>query len=371
MLSLQPHYFAKMLRLQNISLVQFRNYVQQNFVFTKNIVGICGANGVGKTNLLDAIYYLSFAKSYFSRNDVSSVHHHLQGFRISGDYLLKNDSLNVTCIFRETGKKEFLLDNDEYKKLSGHIGKLPCVMITPDDVELITGGSELRRRFIDVILSQINQQYLQILIDYNSFLLQRNSLLKQYAATGSMDDTLFNVITQQLAEKGSSIAAIRRDFLLEFLPLVLENYLQIADTDDKLNCIYQTQIVNNNLLQLLQQNLQADMALQRTGMGIHKDDVEITMGSNKFKIEASQGQRKSLLFAFKLSEWQVLQQHKGFAPILLLDDVFEKLDAHRMNNLLQRVTANTSAQVFITDTHKERLQKQLTELQKEFEVIEL
>jgi DNA replication and repair protein RecF len=264
-----------------------------------------------------------------------------------------------------------LQNNDEYKKLSEHIGKLPCVMIAPDDVELITGSSELRRKFIDVILSQINDSYLQHLIAYNNLLLQRNSMLKQYATSGNLDDVLFNIITEQFATKGTIIFQIRKAFLQNFLPTILSSYHQIANRNDALVCNYQSQLFNNNFLQLLQQNLQIDMLLQRTNIGIHKDDIEILMGSNKFKTEASQGQRKSLLFAFKLSEWQIIQQDKGFPPILLLDDVFEKLDAERMNNLLQIVSSQSDAQIFITDTHKDRLEHQLATLNKDFEIIEI
>ena len=358
-----------MLQLQNISLIQFRNYVQQSFQFNKNIVGIYGANGVGKTNLLDAIYYLSFSKSYFARTDGSNANHHLQGFRIEGNYLINNQKANVTCVVRENNKKEFLFDGDEYKKLSEHIGKLPSVMIAPDDVELITGSSELRRKFLDVILSQINDTYLQHLIAYNTILQQRNILLKQYAGTGNLDNTLFNIITEQLAIKGNIIYITRQSFLQEFIPIVLKNYQHIAGTTDSLFCNYQTQLSHQDFLKMLQQSLQTDMAVQRTTIGIHKDDIEILMGGNKFKTEASQGQRKSLLFAFKLSEWQTIQQHKGFAPILLLDDVFEKLDASRMNNLLLMIVANSGAQIFITDTHKERLEMQLSILNKPYEIL--
>jgi DNA replication and repair protein RecF len=360
-----------MLQLQHISLIQFRNYIQHNFQFTKNIIGICGRNGVGKTNLLDAIYYLSFSKSYFNRSDSSNVNHDLQGFRIEGNYVVNLQNINVTCIVRENNKKEFLFNKDEYKKLSEHIGKLPCVMIAPDDIELITGSSELRRKFIDVILAQTNENYLQHLIAYNNLLQQRNSLLKQYNITGNLDDVLFNIITEQLAVKGTMIFEIRQLFLQDFIPTILSSYQQIANTNDALVCNYQSQLFSNNFLQLLQQNLQTDMALQRTSIGIHKDDIEILMGSNKFKLEASQGQRKSLLFAFKLSEWKTIRQKKGLAPILLLDDVFEKLDADRMQNLLQIVSSQGDAQIFITDTHKERLESQLSTLKKDFEIVEI
>jgi DNA replication and repair protein RecF len=334
-------------------------------------VGICGANGTGKTNLLDAVYYLSFSKSYFSRTDSSNVYRSLQGFRIEGNYTLNNRSSNITCILRENNKKEFYFDKEEYKKLSEHIGKIPCVMIAPDDVELITGAGELRRKFIDVILSQINDHYIQYLITYNNLLQQRNSILKQCAVTKTLDITLLNVLTEQLAKFGTLIFEIRSVFLNTFLPLVTKLYCQIAATEnDNVSCSYQSQLQNNNLLYLLNKNLETDMFLQRTNTGIHKDDIEILMNGNKFKADASQGQRKSLLFALKLAEWQTLKQQKGFPPILLLDDVFEKLDAARMHNLMEMVSIE-DAQIFITDTHKERLEKQLLSLNKQFEIIEL
>lgn len=358
-----------MLQLQDISFVQFRNYLKQTFNFTKNIVGICGANGIGKTNLLDAIYYLSFSKSYFSRTDLSNAHHNLQGFRIDGNYLLNGYNTTVSCIVRENNKKEFSLNNEEYKKLSEHIGKLPCVMIAPDDIELISGANEIRRKFIDIILSQIDDTYLQYLIRYNSILIQRNSILKQYAITASIDDTLLNIITEQLAATGEIIFKKRNNFLANFIPLVLDNYLNIAKKNDAISCNYQTQLGNIDLLNLLKKNLQTDIAIQRTNIGIHKDDIEILMGANKFKTEASQGQKKSLLFAFKLSEWQTIKKHKNLSPILLLDDAFEKLDANRMKHLLQIVIGDENAQIFITDTHQERLYNQLSELKKPFEIV--
>lgn len=358
-------------QLQNISLTHYRNYISQQFFFNENIIGICGANGAGKTNLLDAIYYLSFSKGYFTRTDASNIHHNLQGFRIEGNYKIQDNPYNVTCILRENNKKEFYFNNEEYKKLSKHIGKIPCVMIAPDDIELITGSSEIRRKFIDVILSQINDDYLQYLISYNSFLQQRNSVLKQYGITQVLDETLFSILTEQLSKFGTLIFEIRTAFLNTFLPLVNKLYQQIASSEkEAIDCKYQSQLNNDNLLHLLSKNLQSDMYLQRTNIGIHKDDIDFLINDNKFKNEASQGQRKSLLFALKLAEWQTLYKQKGFPPLLLLDDVFEKLDADRMQNLME-IVSKEDAQIFITDTHKERLQQQLVSLNKSFEIIEI
>ncbi len=360
-----------MLQLQSISLIQFRNYVEQQFVFTQKIVGICGLNGSGKTNLLDAIYYLGFTKSYFSRSDAQSVNHGLFGMRLQGEFLLRNEPQNLLCIVRENNKKEFSVNDDPYKKFSEHIGRFPCVMIAPDDVALIVGGSEERRKFIDTILSQIDRAYLQHLIDYGKVLQQRNSLLKQAAEQSRIDEALLQIFNNQLSVKGDWLFKQRTIFLQDFLLLTQDFYTRIAGKDDSVAITYESDLQQAPMPQLLQNARQKDMALQRTTAGIHKDDLTIKMGQASFKTEASQGQRKSLLFALKLAEWQTLKTQKGFAPILLLDDVFEKLDEQRMHNLLQWVCAEDDGQVFITDTHASRLQQQLQAIDVKFQLIEL
>ena len=364
-------YFAYMLQLQQISLVQFRNYVQKQFAFTEKVVGICGLNGSGKTTLLDAIYYLGFTKSYFTRSDSQNVHHGLAGMRLQGNFLLNGEQQEVLSILRENNKKEFSLNGDEYKKFSEHIGKFPCVMIAPDDVALVVGGSEERRKFMDTILSQMDRGYLQQLIEYTKVLQQRNSLLKQSAEQGTINEALLGVFNEQLAAKGEWIFGQRTGFLQGFIALALQFYKRIAGKDDNVSITYESDLQGGNMLTLLQAARQKDLALQRTTAGIHKDDLEIRMGDTIFKNDASQGQRKSLLFALKLAEWQVLKTKKGFPPILLLDDVFEKLDEQRMHNLLQWVCTNDDGQVFITDTHPARLQQQLSAINVAFQLIEL
>jgi DNA replication and repair protein RecF len=365
------YYLAPLLQLQSISLYQFRNYLQHSLSFKERVVGICGLNGTGKTNLLDAIYYLSFTKSYFGRTDSQNVHHGLLGIRVEGNYALNEEPQQLTCIIRENNKKELSLNGEEYKKFSEHIGKLPCVMIAPDDVELVTGKSEERRKFIDTILSQINRQYLQHLIDYTKLLQQRNSLLKQASEQGKIDEALLGIYSEQLSTKGQYIFEQRKIFLEAFLPLVYTYYIKISGKDDGITARYESQLLDGDMKQLLQNSRQKDFTLQRTTVGIHKDDIELMMGNASFKSEASQGQRKSLLFALKLAEWQTLKTNKGFTPILLLDDVFEKLDEQRMHNLLHWVCKEDDGQVFITDTHKERLEKSLQEIEVGYQLIEL
>jgi DNA replication and repair protein RecF len=198
-------YFALMLMLKSLNLVQFRNYVQQRFDFTHRIIGIVGPNGTGKTNILDALYYLSFSKSYFNRPDAQNVHHSFQGMRIDGQYIIGDDDISITCILRENLKKEFYYDETAYSKLSHHIGKVPCVMIAPDDVQIITGTSEERRKLMDSLLSQLYPDYLQHLIQYNKVLLQRNSYLKLVAEQGNMDSIIIAAFNDQLVHHGNII----------------------------------------------------------------------------------------------------------------------------------------------------------------------
>lgn len=360
-----------MLFFQYIALTQFRNYIFQSFNISERVVGICGPNGSGKTNLLDAIHYLCFTKSYFSRPDTQSVHHDMQGLRIEGRVKKNDEEFKLVCILRENNRKEFWMDNEEYKKFSLHIGKFPCVMIAPDDVELITGSSEERRKFIDTILSEINQSYLQVLIDYNKILQQRNSLLKAAAEHNRLDESLLDILSKQLCDKGTQIFKWRSVFMKEFIPMVTEEYRNIAGKDDAVEVLYYSQLTNTDFKTLLDENRSRDIYLQRTGCGIHKDDMELYMNKQPFKSLASQGQRKSLLFALKLAEFSIIKQHKSFFPVLLLDDVFEKLDAERMQNLLHKVCKEKDIQVFITDTHKERLQQTLEELKVNYQLIEL
>ena len=360
-----------MLHLQNITIYQFKNYLQQNFHFNKNVIGIYGNNGMGKTNLLDAIYFLCFTKSYFSKTDSHIVHTGLQGMRLEGNFTRNGENENIVCIIRENNRKEMHHNGEEYKRFSAHIGRLPAVMIAPDDVELITGTSEIRRKYVDTLLSQLDHRYLQSLIDYNKVLQQRNSLLKAAAERGYIDDALLDILNAQLIKPAKYIFNCRKSFLHNYLPVVAKNYRQIAGTDEPLVLEYYSQLLEDDFEKLLVTFRQKDLMLQRTTTGIHKDDIELKLHDENFKNIASQGQRKSLLFALKLKEFEALKSAKGFAPVLLLDDVFEKLDAARMQNLLYHVCVQNNSQVFITDTHKERLQQALENLKMPFQLIGL
>lgn len=396
-------------RLTKITITQFKNYRFSGFSFTERVIGICGLNGKGKTNLLDAIYYLCFTKSYFSKTDILNIQFEKDGFRLEGtvapvipskhpmeessscaiapeegknegdqkdEYGVNRTALQkkqdqIVCIFRSAGKKEFLLNGVPYLKYSGHIGKYPCVMIAPDDIELITGGSEGRRRFIDTLLSQIDAEYLQQLIIYSKVLQQRNSLLKRFAGLGKTDWVLLEVLDGQLIQPGKYIHSVRTNFTAQLIPLVQRFYKQIANNEELVTLQYESQLNNAGFEAILNQYREKDFILQRTNGGIHKDDIGIRLNGQVFKNIASQGQRKSLLFALKLAEFELLKLNKGFAPLLLLDDIFEKLDNNRMRNLLNWVCNENDGQVFITDTHKERLEEAFSNLNTTCQVIEL
>ncbi len=381
-----------MLRFTKITITQFKNYDLSTFNFMERIIGICGLNGKGKTNLLDALYYLCFTKSYFTKSDASNSQFNSEGFRLEGAINThsattacsyneeipiekgvsnKNKTNKVTCIFRGTGKKEILLNEVPYLRFSEHIGKFPCVMIAPDDIELITGGSEVRRRYIDTLCCQIDMTYLQQLIIYTKVLQQRNSLLKKFAEQGKTDGTLLEVLDEQLIIPGNYIYAKRKELTKDLIPLVQEFYCRIANNKELITLQYESQLNATDFVSILKQCRQKDFNLQRSNGGIHKDDIAIQLNDQVFKTTASQGQRKSLLFALKLAEFELLKLSKGFAPVLLLDDVFEKLDDSRMQNLLQWVCNENEGQVFITDTHKERLEQAFLSLQSAYQIIDL
>ena len=356
--------------LNKIIITQFKNYAHSSFGFTERVAGICGLNGRGKTNLLDSIYYSCFTRSFFSRTDGSNIQFDKDGFRLEAVFDKEGNEQRVVCIHRN-GRKELTLNEVPYEKFSEHIGRFPVVMIAPDDIELISGGSEERRKFIDTVLSQMDGEYLQELIQYNKVLLQRNSLLKRFAEQGKTDWPLLEILDEQLIGPCNFIYKKRRSFTSQLIPLVQKFYALIADKSETINLVYDSGLNEYSFDILLKKFREKDLLLQRSNSGIHKDDITMALNGQPFKTTASQGQRKSLLFALKLAEFELLKENKGYAPLLLLDDVFEKLDDQRMRQLLHWVCNENTGQVFITDTHRDRLETTFGSLAVKYQVIEL
>lgn len=357
-----------------IALTGYKNYESETFYFKQRIVGICGLNGKGKTNLLDAINYLCFTKSYFSKTDALNIFFGSEGFRLEAELNhngAKENTTKIVCIYRSSLKKEFYLDDVAYVKFSHHIGKFPCVMIAPDDIEMITGGSEERRKFLDTLISQVDAEYLQQLINYNKVIQQRNSFLKNESFQANFDPQFLDALDAQLVKPGEYIHHVRTQFCKKIIPLVQQFYNDISGNNEIISMDYNSHLNDGEFLTLIKAARQKDIITQRSNIGIHKDDLGFFLNKNIFKNIASQGQRKSLLFACKLAEFEILCAMKGSPPLLLLDDVFEKLDELRMKNLLQYVCKKNAGQVFITDTHRERLENALSEFRDEVQIIEL
>lgn len=358
-----------LLQLTSISLVQFKNYRQQHVEFTSRIVCITGANGMGKTNLLDAIYYLCFTRSYFSNPESLNITFGQEGFRLDGVFRRQGVEEMVRCIYRK-GKKEVWLDGTAYDRLSHHLGRFPAVIIAPDDAALIGGGSEGRRRFLDTLLAQVDSGYLQDLITYQKVLQQRNSLLRQWGGQLTNPD-LLDALDHRLALHGEQIYTQRKSFFPLLGQKALQFYREISCSEENIELEYQSSLADTRLLTSLQQERERDIRQQRTGPGIHRDELLMRLNGYPAKQTASQGQRKNLLFALKLAQYELLRQHKGFPPLLLLDDVFEKLDHSRITHLIRLISGENFGQVFITDTEEHRLQQAFAESRGQPQIIRL
>lgn len=360
-----------MLSIRNISLVQFKNYGESQFRFEGKVTAITGHNGAGKTSLLDAIHYLCCTRSYFHSGDQQSVRFDTDGFRIEGDFLKGDREDRITCILRGAGKKEFSLNGVPYTRFSTHIGHFPAVMVAPDDGGIITGASHERRKFLDILLAQMDSGYLEELIAYNRVLQQRNSHLKELAEGSRSGNDLLDTLDVQLAGYGLQLHAKRKSFLENFVSRVQQLYDYMAGNHETVEIHYRSTLSEQDFLSQLRHHRPRDILLLRTTAGIHRDDLEFLLNGHPLKNSGSQGQRKSFLFALKLSEYEFILERRGLSPLLLLDDVFEKLDSRRISKLISLVCTNGFGQVFITDTDKTRLQTAFRDYPGLLQVIEL
>lgn len=342
--------------IKKITLLQFRNYSAAAFTFDAPVTCITGANGAGKTNLLDAVYYLCYTKSYFSAYQQNSVQNGTDGFRLEGTFARQGKDELIACKWKQ-GKKEIMADGVEYERLNDHIGKYSSVMIAPDDMELINDGSELRRKWIDSILSQVDREYLERIMHYQRVLLQRNAWLKLQAINPSPNSAELEFYNKQLADDGAYIYKQRSTFLISFLPLLEDFYHRLSGGKETIQVIYESDLQQKPLAEWLAQGLQQDMRMQRTLRGIHKDDWNYILNGIALKQFGSQGQKKSFLFALKLAQYAYISKETGHLPILLLDDIFEKLDQSRMESLLCIIRGDGFGQVILTDTHANRIRE--------------
>ena len=357
--------------LQKISLVNFKNLESQSFDFQQKINCFVGDNGVGKTNVLDAIYYLSFAKSYFNSVAVQNIKHGEAFFMVEGDYVLNDRNEKIVCSLKRGQKKVLKRNGKNYDKFSEHIGQIPLVIISPADRDLVTDGSDTRRKFIDGVISQQNKKYLQNLIAYNKVLTQRNALLKYFAANRTFDALNLSVYDDQLANYGAEIYTIRKAFLEEFIPIFNAKYQIISGDKEVVNLIYKSQLNNFSISDLLKQSLEKDKILQYTTSGIHKDDLSFEIGEYPIKKFGSQGQQKSYLIALKLAQFEFIKQQSNVVPILLLDDIFDKLDEKRVSQIIDLVNKDEFGQIFITDTHSDRTENVLQQSNKKYQIFKL
>ena len=353
--------------LKRISILNYKNLEQVELDFSAKMNCIIGQNGMGKTNLLDAVYYLSFCKSATNPIDSQNMMHEQDFFMIQGMYETEaGDAEEVYCGMKRRQKKQFKRNKKEYTRLSDHIGFIPLVMVSPADSDLISGGSEERRRFMDVVISQYDKEYLEALIRYNKALQQRNTLLKSEPAP---DDELLEVWEEMMAATGEVVYRKRCAFIEEFIPIFQSFYAHISQGKEVVNLAYESHCQQGNLLQLIKESRQRDLIMGYSLRGVHKDDLVMQLEDYPIKREGSQGQNKTYLIALKLAQFDFLRRTgSNTTPLLLLDDIFDKLDASRVEQIVKLVAGDRFGQIFITDTNRDHLDKIMKKIEGEYKV---
>ncbi|WP_415955440.1 DNA replication/repair protein RecF [Phocaeicola coprophilus] len=356
--------------LKRISILNYKNLEQVDLAFSRKMNCIIGRNGMGKTNLMDAVYYLSFCKSATNPIDSQNICHDQDFFVVQGFYETDDgDPEEVYCGLKRRQKKQFKRNKKEYTRLSDHIGLIPLVMVSPADSLLIAGGSEERRRFMDVVISQFDREYLDALIRYNKALLQRNTLLK---AEVEPEEELMAVWEEAMAASGEVVYRKRREFIDEFIPVFQSYYSYISQGREQVSLAYESHAAEGNLLELLAASRQRDRIMGYSLKGVHKDDLIMQLGDFPIKREGSQGQNKTYLIALKLAQFEFLKRTGSHTtPIVLLDDIFDKLDASRVEQIVKLVAGDSFGQIFITDTNRDHLDKILKKIKGDYKLFEV
>ena len=359
------------MHIENITLFNFKNYEDFNITFSSHINCIAGNNGAGKTNLLDAIYYLCLTKSSLLSTDSLLIRYDEPFFMIKGDFIKKEKTHTIQASLKIRQKKVIKCDDLPYEKISEHIGRFPVVLISPNDTDLIRDGSETRRKFLDSIIAQFDLHYLEILMKYNHLIKQRNSLLKQFAETRRRDADLLDSFDDQIIPLAKEIFIKRKLFLTDFLVHFESAFKAISQGNEKVSFIYNSQLFDDSFELKYRNAVEKDILRQRTSCGIHKDDLVFEIEGHPLKKFGSQGQQKSFVIALQLAKFRSIENQCGFKPILLLDDIFDKLDDQRIHSLTKMLENKDFGQVFITDARVERTKKLLESIQSEIKILEL
>lgn len=357
--------------LESLSLINFKNYAQAQFSFTEKLNCFVGDNGMGKTNLLDAIHYLSLTKSFFNSIDGQNIKYEEPFFMIQGKFKTDDRLQTVACSVQRNRKKKFSLNKKDYKKLAEHIGLLPVVMISPADSALVLSGSEERRKFIDAVISQYDKSYLEDLILYNRALSQRNKLLKSFFREGRFDPKSLELWDEQLIPRGDRIFDKRVDFIEKLRPKFQYYYQNISLGKEKVGLKYKSQLLEADFRELLRTNREKDGILQYTTVGIHKDDLELQLNGYPIKKFGSQGQQKTYLVSLKFAKFDFIREITNKKPLLLLDDVFDKFDADRVKQIIDIISRKEFGQIFITDTSQARLENIFEQVDADYKVFKI
>lgn len=340
--------------LKRLSVLNYKNFADAAFEFDAKINCFVGKNGIGKTNILDAVYHLANGKSYFNPLAVQNIKHGEDFFVVDGEFEKNSRTEQILCSLKKGQKKILKRNGKLYEKFSDHVGFIPLVIISPADRDLIIEGSETRRKFIDSVISQLDSSYLQQLIQYHKIVSQRNALLKYFALNHVFEKDTLSIYNEQLETLGQVIFEKRKAFLADFVPIFNAYHQTISDSAETVQLVYQSDLFEKNMLALLEENLSKDRALQYTSVGIHKDDLSFEIDHFPIKKFGSQGQQKSFLIALKLAQFDFVKKQSGEKPILLFDDIFDKLDEFRVSKIVAMVNNDEFGQLFISDTHPER-----------------